>query len=87
MRPTMNSSPSEMTPKISGSQPWPFGCAGRRIDKRCAEGAFGLFRFLPIAGRRRCRRAPRSHRPFPPDTRYWFRGRRCAPSATAARRN
>ena len=29
--------------QISGSQPWPFGCAGRRIDKRCAEGAFSLF--------------------------------------------
>src|SRR5262249_17764838 len=31
------------------SQPGPVGRAGRRIDKRCAEGAFGLFGFLPIA--------------------------------------
>ena len=49
MRPMMNSSPSEMKPEISGSQPRPFGCAGRRSDKLSAERAFSLVRFLPIA--------------------------------------
>ncbi len=73
--------------QISGSQPRPFGCAGRRTDKRCAEGAFGLFEVSANSRWRRCRRAPRSHRPFRPDTRYGFRGRRYAPSATAECRN
>ncbi len=35
--------------QVPGSQPGRFGCAGRRIDKRCAEGTFGLFGLLPIA--------------------------------------